>query len=74
MILSLTLVSCDMDSDIKPRNQLNTNWVSENPDIFFTVLEDEGYYLCLGTLKAPFPSGWYPTTRSGSGSGNDRIS
>ena len=51
MILSLTLVSWDMDSDIKPRNQLNTNWVSENPDIFFTVLEDEGYYLCLGTLK-----------------------
>lgn len=48
MVLSLILVSCDMDSDVKPRNQFNTKWVSENPDIFFTVAEQEG---CSGVLN-----------------------
>lgn len=51
IILSLTLVACDMDSDVKPRNRLNTNWVSDNPRIFFTVTQGEGHKDCLGRLE-----------------------
>lgn len=49
--LSLILVSCNMDNDVKPMNQLNTKWVSKNPDVFFTVTKDKGYNVCVGKLK-----------------------
>jgi hypothetical protein len=39
-----------MDNEVKPRNRLNTKWVSDNPTIFFTVTKDEGYSVCLGNL------------------------
>ena len=53
MISTVTFVSCDMYNDVKPRNQDDTIWVSENPDIFFTVADAEkgGYTVCLGILK-----------------------
>ncbi len=53
IILSLMLVSCDLDSDVKPRNQDNTKWVSEDPNIYFTVTKNEvkGCNSCKGKLK-----------------------
>jgi len=53
IILSLMLISCDLDSDVKPRNQDNTKWVSENPKIYFIVTKDEptGCNSCMGKLN-----------------------
>lgn len=49
MILSLTFVSCDRHRDVcLILNQVNTTWVSENPDIFFTMTENND---CYGILK-----------------------
>lgn len=45
------IFSCDIHNDVKPGRRLNTKWVSEDPEIFFIVAEDNNYYTCLGTLK-----------------------
>ena len=45
------LFSCDIHNDVKPGRRVNTKWVSEEPEIFFVVAEDNDYYTCLGTLK-----------------------
>lgn len=53
VVILMTFVSCE-HSDVKPVQQVNTIWVSENPDIFFTVTEKDelkGYNICYGILK-----------------------
>lgn len=40
-ICIVCFTACDMYSGMRPTDQKNSNWVSENPNIFFHVKDDE---------------------------------
>lgn len=51
IVLSAILSSCDMHDDVKPRNQDDTRWITADQNIFFSVMYDGNYNICLGALK-----------------------
>ena len=51
IVLSAFLSSCDMHDDVKPRNQDDTRWITVDQNIFFSVMYDGNYNICLGALK-----------------------
>ena len=51
IVLSAILSSCDMHNDVKPRNQDDTRWITVDQNIFFSVMYDGDYNICLGVLK-----------------------
>lgn len=51
IVLSALLSSCDMHDDVKPRNQDDTKWITVDQNIFFSVMYDGDYTICLGVLK-----------------------
>ena len=51
IVLSALLSLCDMHDDVKPRNQNDTRWITVDQNIFFSVMYDGDYTICLGVLK-----------------------
>ena len=51
IVLSAILSSCDMHDNVKPRNQDDTRWITADQNIFFSVMYDGNYSICLGALK-----------------------
>jgi hypothetical protein len=45
------ICSKKINSEFKPNCQLDTKWVSDNPDIFFTVTDDGKHNICLGEFN-----------------------
>lgn len=51
LIIFGLISSKKINSEFKPNYQLNSKWVSDNPDIFFIVTDDGEHKMCLGEFS-----------------------